>query len=69
MFCSLLVGGKKQSVENKVDFPLRRDVEAGGHAGYDFLNFKGASSFHLKLFGSSHMEIGCLQPDLISNFL
>ena len=44
-------------------------MEMEGCVGYDFLDLKWTCLFHLKFLESSHMEIGCLQPDLISDFL
>ena len=51
-----------------MNLPPRGDLEAEGHAGDDFLYFKGASSFHLELFGAIHVEIGSLEPDPVSDF-
>ena len=68
MFCSLLIGYEKGGMKDRMNLPLGRNAESEHHVGYYFLNFKWTGSFHLELFGSSHMEIGHLQPNLISNF-
>ena len=47
-------------------FPLRGDSKAEGHVGDDFLYFEWASSFHLELLGSVHVEVSCFQPDFVS---
>ena len=65
MFHGFLVGSEKGGVEDRVKFPLSRNLEMEGHAEDDFFHFKGASSFHLELFGSIHVEIGCFKPDLV----
>ena len=67
MLQSLLIGHEKRDMEDWMDLPLGRDSETECCAGDDFLNFKGASSFHLELFGPVHMEVGHLQPDLLSS--
>ena len=45
-------------MEDGVNLPLRRNVEAEGHVGDDFLYFKWTSSFHLELLGPVHVEVG-----------
>ena len=53
-------------MENQVDLPAGQYVEAECHSGNHLFYFKWAGSLHLEFLGSSHMEIGCLQPDLVS---
>ena len=39
-----------------------------GSVGDDFFHFKGACSLHLEFLWSVHVEVGHLQPHLISGF-
>ena len=45
--------------ENEVGFPYCNNY---------FFDLKGASSFHLELFGPVHMKVGGFEPNLISHF-
>ena len=60
MFHSLLVGSQERCVEDWVDLPSGRDVKMEHHAGHHFFDFERSDSPYLELFGSFHMEIGCL---------
>ena len=53
-------------MEDRVNLPPRGDVKAEGHAGDDFFYFEQTGSFHLELLGSIHVEVGHLEPDLVS---
>ena len=55
-------------MEDRVNLPPRGDVKAEGHAGDDFFYFEQTGSFHLELLGSIHVEVGHLEPDLVSYF-
>ena len=44
-------------MEDRVDLPLRGDMEAEGHVGDNFLHFERTSSLHLELLGSVHVEV------------
>ena len=54
-------------MEDRVNFPPRGDLEAEGHLGDNFFNFKGASSFHLEFLWAIHVKVGCSKPDLVSH--
>ena len=68
MFHGFLAHGKKRSVENRMNFPPRGDVETESCVEDDFFDIKGTGLFHLELFGSIHVKIGHFKPDLISCF-
>ena len=55
-------------MEDRMNLPLRGDVEAEGHSGDDFLYFERTGPFHLELLGSVHLEVGCFKPHFISDF-
>ena len=54
-------------MEDGVNFPSRRKPKAESCAGDDFFHFKWAGLFHLELFGSIHVEVGCFEPDFVSH--
>ena len=54
-------------MEDRVNLPSRGNSEAEGCSGDNFFDFKRASSSHLELFGTVHVEIGGLEPDFISH--
>ena len=62
---SLYVGSEKGGVEDRVNLPLRGDVEVECHAGDSLLYFEGTCSFHLEFLRSVHVEVGGLKPDLV----
>ena len=51
-----------------MNLPPRGDSEAEGRLRDDFLDLKGACSFHLEFLGTVHVEVGGLEPDRISYF-
>ena len=55
-------------MEDGVNLPLGGNVELECHVGDNLFDFKGASPFHLELFGAIHMKVSCFEPDLISHF-
>ena len=55
-------------MEDGVNLPPRGDAETESHSGDDIFYFKWTSSFHLELFGSIHVEVGCFRPHFISDF-
>ena len=64
MLQCFLISHEKGGMEDRVNLPLRGNTKVEGCAGDDFLDFKGAGSFHLKFLGSVHVEVGGLKPDL-----
>ena len=68
MLQHFLIGREERGMEDGVNLPLGGDLEMEGHLGNDFLNFKWACLFHLELFGTIHVEVGHLKPDLVSYF-
>ena len=67
MLQCFLISREKGGMEDGVNLPPRGDVEAEGHAGDNFLDFEGTSSFHLKLLGAVHVEVCRFEPDPISH--
>ena len=55
-------------MEDRVNLPLRGDAETEGRSGDDLFYFKQTGLFHLELFGSIHVEVGCFKPHFISDF-
>ena len=55
-------------MEDGVNLPLRGDMEVEGCVGDDFLYFEGTSLLHLEFLGSTHVEVGGLEPNLVSYF-
>ena len=51
-----------------MNLSLGGDSKTEGCLGGDLVNLRGASLFHLELFGAVHVEVGGLEPDLISHF-
>ena len=68
MLQCFLISHEKGGMEDRVNLPLRGNMKAEGCTGDDFLNFKGASLFHLKLFGAVHMKVGRFEPDFVPYF-
>ena len=68
MLRCFLVDGKERCVEDRVNFPLRRDPKAEGCSRYDLFDFKRTSSLHLEFLGPIHVKIGGFQPDFLSYF-
>ena len=66
MFRGFLISCEKGGMEDRMDFPPRGNMEAEGHVGDDFFYFKRTSSFHLEFLGSINVEVGSLEPDLVS---
>ena len=66
MLWGLLIGCEKGGVEDRVNLPLRGDVEVESCVGDDFFYLKGTSSFHLKFLWTVHVEVGSFEPDLVS---
>ena len=67
MLRHFLISREKGGMEDRVNPPMRGDVEMEGHPQDDFFHFKGTSSFHLEFLGSIHVEIGGFEPNLISH--
>ena len=67
MLQHFLISRKKEGMEDRVNLPLRGNAKVEGSAGDNFLNFKGASSFHLEFLGPIHVKVGHLKPDFISH--
>ena len=67
MLQGFLIGHEKGGMEDRVNLPSGGDAEAEGHAGDDLFYFEWTGSFHLELLRSIHVEVGCFEPDLISN--
>ena len=59
---------EKGGMEDRVNLPSRGNMKLEGCVRDDFLDLKGAGSFHLEFLGSVHVEVGGLKPDLISYF-
>ena len=53
-------------MEDRVNLPPRGDVEVECHVGDSLLYFEGTCSFHLEFLRSVHVEVGGLEPDLVS---
>ena len=68
MFQCFLICHEKGGMEDRVDLPLRRNVEVEGHSRNDFFHFKWTCLFHLEFLGSVHVEVGHFKPHQISNF-
>ena len=55
-------------MEDRVNLPLRGDVEAESCSRDDFLHFEWTGSFHLELLGPIHVEVGHFEPHFVSDF-
>ena len=55
-------------MEYGIDLPLGGNSEVEGHVGNDFLYFEQASSFHLELLWSIHVEVSGLEPHFVTDF-
>ena len=67
VFHGFFIRQEKRDMEDRVNFPSRRDVKMKSCAGDYFFYLKGASSFHLEFLRSAHLEVSGLKPDFISN--